>query len=98
MTTSTNPRRAVAGRCQTCHLRLVRGDDGTGNVGIAELNELNADTETEHHAKGIPTYRLSWHGAMVLTRRTDNDIRIDPAGFREGRILSHHQCTETEHE
>ncbi len=98
MTTSTTPRRAVAGRCPTCRIRLVRGDDGTGHIGIAELTELNSSAETEYHANGIPTYRLSWHGHMVLTRRTEADLRIDPAGFREGRILRHHQCTETESE
>ena len=87
-------RRATAGHCARCGLRLIRGIDDTGQVARADARYLDAAHELAAWAAGLQTYRLSWRDAMQLDRRTIADLLVDPAGFSAHRCLVDHRCGE----
>lgn len=88
-------RKALAGRCPNCGARTIRGDAGDGQIATAELGELTAADELRAWAADTKTYRALWAGHMQLNERTTDDLRLDPAGFREGRIYRAHICTDS---
>lgn len=84
-------RRATAGRC-TCGTRVVRGPDQDGHLATVDIHPVDAAAELTAHDAGHAIYVMSWHGGMVLDRRTVTDLAHAPAGFTPDRVVVAHTC------
>ena len=90
-------RNVSAGRCRACQVRTVRGFDDTMTVVEVEIWPIDEPTEWTEVEAGRPTFLLSWAKVgMTLTRRTERDRKLRPAGFNHDRIVPIHRCRESQ--
>lgn len=97
MTEKKRRRHAVAGRCSRCEKRIVRGFADDGSLVNVDIFGTTDATEQLERSRGRGTFVLAWRGmGMTITRRTDDDVLLRPAGFRLGeRVVLEHACETT---
>ncbi len=85
---------AAAGRCDACGQRVVRGFDQDGALANVDIYGTTPAAEQLARARGRGSFVLGWRGmGMTIRRRTDDDVLLRPAGFRQGeRVVLEHAC------
>lgn len=84
---------AEPGRC-ACGARIVRGVDDTGELVDVDAPLVDAAAELLAYAAGRPSFTLALARprGLTLTRRTRDDIKRRPAGFKRSHVVLLHAC------